>query len=175
MKKQLSLTHLFLPTPLLLLLAYLVVESLSRRSLWTPQALSPSRWMTLFSLRFWFSRCSRQSLPLVMAPHSVLWLQRLVPLTTWSPTVVPSFHTSPVKASTPGWVTIPLLPSWVVQRRLSLSAQQPMPSYPQCSPCPRPSGPPLQSPGASLPVGVWFLGESQDWHARVLPERGLDS
>ena len=37
------------------------------------------------------------------------------------------------------------------------------------------SDPPLQSPGASSPVGLWFLGELRDWHARVLPGCGLDS
>jgi hypothetical protein len=37
------------------------------------------------------------------------------------------------------------------------------------------SDPPLQSPGASSAVGLRLLGELQDWHARVLPGRVLDS
>ena len=119
--QQLNLTHLFPSTPLLLLLAHPAVRSLLRHLLRAPCVVSPSRQMTSFSLRFWFSHCSRPSLLLLLAPQPVLWLPTLAPLTTWSPTGAPSFHTSPCKASASAWVTIPLLQSWAGARLLSLS------------------------------------------------------
>jgi len=47
-------------------------------------------------------------------------------------------------------------------------------SHSQCAAHTWPSGSTLQSPRPSSSVWVWLFGESRDWHARLLPCRGLN-